>query len=180
MSCLQTPTSEDEWRKIAEGFDLKWQFPHCLGAIDGKHIFIQPPANSGSTFYNYKSRFSILLMAVVDANYKFIYTNVGVQGRVSDGGLFAQSDLRAALDERKLNLPPAKALPNTNIIMPYAFVGDEAYPLRNDLLKPYPHRRLQPEQRIFNYRVSRARRVVENAFGNSCKPTPAVPHYHLP
>jgi len=165
MSCLQTPTSEDEWRKIAEGFDLKWQFPHCLGAIDGKHIFIQPPANSGSTFYNYKSRFSILLMAVVDSNYKFIYTNVGVQGRVSDAGLFAQSDLRAALDERKLNLPVAEALPNTDIIMPYAFVGDEAYPLRNDLLKPYPHRRLQPEQRIFNYRLSRARRVVENAFG---------------
>lgn len=104
-------------------------------------------------------------MALVDANYKFIYTNVGVQGRVSDAGLFAQSDLRAALDERKLNLPPAEALPNTNIIMPYAFVGDEAYPLRNDLLKPYLHRRLQPEQRIFNYRLSRARRVVENAFG---------------
>lgn len=63
---------------------------------------------------------------------------MGVQGRVSDAGLFAQSDLRAALDERKLNHPLAEALPNTNI-MPYAFVGDEAYPLRNDLLKPYPH-----------------------------------------
>ncbi|KAL0148376.1 hypothetical protein M9458_056356 [Cirrhinus mrigala] len=162
---LKTPTSEGQWHKIAEQFHIKWQFPHCLGAIDGKHIFIQPPANSGSTFYNYKSRFSILLMAVVDANYRFIYTNVGVQGRVSDAGLFAQSDLRAALDDRKLNIPPAEALPNTNIIMPYAFVGDEAYPLRNDLLKPYPHRQLQPEQRIFNYRLSRARRVVENAFG---------------
>jgi len=54
-------------------------------------------------------------MAVVDSNYKFIYTNVGVQGRVSDAGLFAQSDLRAALDERKLNLPAAEALPNTDI-----------------------------------------------------------------
>lgn len=53
-------------------------------------------------------------------------------------------------------------LPNTNIIMSYAFVGEEAYPLRNDLLKPYPHRQLQPEQHIFNYRLSRARRVVES------------------
>uniref|UniRef100_A0A9J8D5P7 DDE Tnp4 domain-containing protein n=1 Tax=Cyprinus carpio carpio TaxID=630221 RepID=A0A9J8D5P7_CYPCA len=165
LSCLQTSTSEEQWRKIAEQFDMKWQFPHCLGAIDGKHIFIQPPANSGSTFYNYKFRFSVLLMAVVDANYRFIYTNVGDQGRVSDTGLFAQSDLQAALDDRKLNLPPAEALLNTNIIMPYCFVGDEVYPLRNDLLKPYPHRRLQPEQRIFNYRLSRARCVVENAFG---------------
>lgn len=80
---------------------MKWQFPHCLGAIDRRHIFIKTPANSGSTFYNYKSSFSILLMAVVDANYRFIYTKVEVQGRVSDAGLFAQSDLRAALDERK-------------------------------------------------------------------------------
>lgn len=80
-------------------------------------------------------------------------------------GLFAQSDFRAALDDRKLNLPPAEALLNTNIIMPHAFVGDEAYPMRNDLLKPYPHRQLQHEQRIFNYSLSCARGVVENAFG---------------
>lgn len=45
---LKTPKSEDEWREIANGFEDKWQFPHCLGALDGKHIYIQPPAHSGS------------------------------------------------------------------------------------------------------------------------------------
>uniref|UniRef100_A0A672N2Z4 DDE Tnp4 domain-containing protein n=1 Tax=Sinocyclocheilus grahami TaxID=75366 RepID=A0A672N2Z4_SINGR len=134
ISCLQTLTSEEEWRKTAEEFDMKWQFPHCLG------------------------KFSILSMAVVDANYRFIYTNVGVQGRVSDAGLICKLPWM-----KKLNFPPAEALQDTKI-MPCAFVGDEAYPLRNDLLKPYPHRRLQSEQRIFNYRLSRARRVVENVF----------------
>lgn len=107
---FQTPTTEAEWREVAMGFETKWQFPNCLGAIDGKHIYIQPPANSGSTYHNYKSRFSVVLMAVVDADYKFIYANVGVQGRVSDGGIFGQSDLRAAMDRHLLNVPPPEPL----------------------------------------------------------------------
>lgn len=162
---FQTPTTEAEWREVANGYQEKWQFPHCLGAIDGKHIYIQLPANSGSTYHNYKSRFSVVLMAVVDANYKFIYANVGAQGRVSDAGLFGQSDLRTAMDRGLLNVPCPEPLPDTNLTMPYAFIGDEAFPLRTDLVKPYPHRNLDHGQRIFNYRLSRARRTVENAFG---------------
>ncbi|KAG1934126.1 protein ALP1-like [Pimephales promelas] len=162
---LKTPTTEAEWREVAMGFENKWQFPNCLGAIDGKHIYIQPPANSGSTYHNYKSRFSVVLMAVVDADYRFIYANVGVQGRVSDGGIFGQSDLRAAMDRDLLNVPPPEPLPGSNISLPYAFIGDEAFPLRIDLMKPYPFRNLDHGQRIFNYRLSRARRTVENAFG---------------
>lgn len=116
-------------------------------------------------YYNYKSRFSVLMMAAVDANYKFIYANVGAQGRVSDAGLFAHSDLRKAMDQSLLNVPPPEPLPNSSAVVPYMFVGDEAYPLRTDLMKPYPFRQMDHDQRIFNYRLSRARRVVENAFG---------------
>ena len=161
----QTPSTESEWKAIARDFANKWQFPHCLGAIDGKHIFIQPPAKSGSMFYNYKSRFSILLMAVVDANYKFVYASAGTQGRVSDAGVFAHSDLRDAMDTGTLNFPPDDTLPGTDVMMPYMLIGDEAYPLRPDLMKPYPFRNLNTNQRIYNYCLSRARRVVENAFG---------------
>lgn len=161
---FQTPSTELEWREVARRFEDKCQFPHCLGAIDGKHIYI-PPSNSGSTFYNYKGRFSIVLMAVVDANYKFIYASFGTQGRISDASLFGHSDLRTAMDQDLLNFPPPESLPNTNLIMPYMFVGDEAFPLRSDLIKPYPHRNLDHGQQIFNYRLSRARRTVENAFG---------------
>ena len=162
---FQTPNSTDEWKDIAQGFHKKWQFPHCLGAIDGKHIRIQPPANSGSTFYNYKCHFSVQMMAVVDASYKFIYVSVGAQGRLSDSGIFAQSDFKAALDSSLLNIPAPEKIPGSEIEAPYLFVGDEAYPLRVDLMKPYPFRLLEQEQRIFNYRLSRARRVVENGFG---------------
>lgn len=161
----QTPTTESEWRAISKDFADKWNFPHCLGAVDGKHIFIQPPAKTGSMFYNYKSRFSIILMAVVDAQYRFVYASAGTQGRVSDAGVFAQSDLRVAMDAGLLHVPPDDTLPNTDITMPYMFIGDEAYPLKTDLMKPYPSRNLSKNQRIYNYRLSRARRVVENAFG---------------
>lgn len=162
---LKTPKLEEEWRTIAKDFLEKWQFPHCLGALDGKHIYIQPPAHSGSTWHNYKSRFSVLMMAVVDANYKFIYISVGTQGRVSDAGLFAHSDLKKALDQGLLNVPPPEKLPNSDVVLPYMLVGDEAYPLRTDLMKPYPFRQMDHNHRIYNYRLSRARRVVENAFG---------------
>lgn len=117
---------------MAKGFEERWQFPHCLGALDGKHITILPPGNSGSTFRNYNSRFSILLMAVADSQYRFLYATVGTQGRVFDGGLFAHSDLQEAMDKKVLNVPPAEPLPGTDIDMPYMFIADEAYPLRGN------------------------------------------------
>lgn len=146
----QTPTTEAGWRKTARDFQSKWQFPHCLGALDGKHIRIQPPAKSGSLYHNYKSSFSVIMMAAVDANYKFIYASVGTQGRFSDAGLFAQSDLLQAMDQGLLNFPPPEPLPSTDIMMPYMFVGDEAYPLKPDLMKPYPYRQMDHSQRVLN------------------------------
>ncbi|XP_035529809.1 uncharacterized protein LOC118337072 isoform X1 [Morone saxatilis] len=162
---LKTPSTEAEWRTIAQDFELKWQFPHCLGALDGRRIYIQPPAKSGSLHHSYKAGFSVIMMAAVDANYKFIYTCVDTQGRVSDAGLFAQSDLRKAMDRDLLNFPPPDSLPNSDITMPYMFVGNEEFPLRPDLMKPYPCRQMDQSQRVLNYRLSRAWRVVENAFG---------------
>lgn len=143
-----------------------WNFPHCLGAIDGKHVVIQSPIGSGSEFFNYKSTFSIVLFALVDANYNFLYVDAGGQGRISDGGIFKNCSLYKKLEKNDLKFPEAEPLHNKQREIPYFFVGDEAFALTNTLMKPYSG--VHPKgslQRVFNYRLSRARRVVENVFG---------------
>ncbi|KAK6186029.1 hypothetical protein SNE40_008144 [Patella caerulea] len=105
-------------------------------------------------------------MALVDADYQFIYVDVGCNGRISDGGVFAGSNLKDASDRRPANIPGKSPLPGDGTQeMFYQMLGDEAFPLREDLMKHFPFRNMSEEQRIFNYRLSRARRVVENAFG---------------
>ncbi|XP_064460399.1 uncharacterized protein LOC135370547 [Ornithodoros turicata] len=78
------PPSESEWQDTAQGFGERWNFPNCLGAVDGKHVRIVAPNKSGSTYFNYKGTYSIVLMAVVDSHYKFVLIDVGAEGRQSD------------------------------------------------------------------------------------------------
>ncbi|XP_041464135.1 putative nuclease HARBI1 [Lytechinus variegatus] len=160
-----TPQTEDEWRPIAEGFGDRWNFPHCCGAIDGKHVTIKKPPKSGSLYYNYKGFFSIVMLAVVNSDYKFIWADVGSPGSYSDAGIFNRSRLEPGLREGTIGLPQPDPLPNDDQDTPYYMVGDDAFPLRPYMMKPYPHRHLKRDERIYNYRCSRARRVVENAFG---------------
>lgn len=82
------PKTPEEWKVVSDGFLSRWNYHHCIGAIDGKHIKIKKPNNSGSLYFNYKAFFSIVLMAVVDANYSFIWISVGHAGSSSDGGIF--------------------------------------------------------------------------------------------
>lgn len=151
---------------MAKQYNNLWQFPHCLGALDGKHVVLQAPMKTGSEFFNYKSTFSIVLFALVDAEYNFLYIDVGGQGRISDGGIFKNCSLYQKLHNNKLNFPEAEPLDKRQCKIPYFFIGDEAFALTDSLMKPYSG--MHPPgsyQRIFNYRLSRARRVVENVFG---------------
>ena len=163
---MPVPSMED-WRAIADGFGYRWNFPNCIGAVDGKHVVIQSPDNSGSLFFNYKGTFSIVLLAVVDANYLFRVVDVGGYGRTSDGGSLFNSAFGEGLRDGTLDFPEDAVIQGSEHRgpMPFAFVGDEAFPLRRDLMRPFPGRNVPREQRVFNYRLSRARLVVECAFG---------------
>lgn len=165
---LKFPDTIDEWKSITESFWDYWQFPLCLGSIDGKHVVIKKPAKAGSQFFNYKLDHSVVLLAVADAQYKFIYVDVGGYGRNSDGGIFAASSFGKALIEESTNrlyLPGYGRFPGTDLAAPHVFIGDAAFPLGSHLLKPFGGKKRTREQRIFDYRLSRARRVIENAFG---------------
>lgn len=104
-------------------------------------------------------------MAIANANCEFIYCDVGTNGRISDGGVIANTTFYEKLINNDLKLPNPESMPNSNDILGYTFIGDEAFAMRPDLIKPYSRDTLNRERRIFNYRLSRARRTIENTFG---------------
>ena len=104
-------------------------------------------------------------MAVVNANYEFTMVDIGDAGRQSDGGVFANCKLGYAMTNNNLNLPPERQISGAQTLFPYVFLGDEAFPLNTYLVKPYQKGSIGIKDRIANYRLSRARTIVENAFG---------------
>ncbi|XP_030844777.1 putative nuclease HARBI1 [Strongylocentrotus purpuratus] len=145
---LMSPDTPEGWKQVAQSFYNCWNLPHCVGSIDGKHVAIRKPPKTGSLFYNYK-----------DAQYKFMYVDIGHTGSGSDAGVFNESPFKAAIEAVKLNLPEADQP------LEYFHVGEDAFALKTWLMKPLPLRNMTHQQRVYNYRLSRARRVVENAFG---------------
>ncbi|XP_022165416.1 uncharacterized protein LOC111030301, partial [Myzus persicae] len=152
--------------KAAE-FSYKWNFPNCISAIDGKHIRIRCPSKSGSLYRNYKDFFSIVLLAMVDANYKFVAVDIGSFGKEGDSGIFLKSNMGKQILNRSFGFPEECALPGSNKVVPHVIVGDEAFRLDKHIMKPYTKKTATADKTkaIFNYRLSRARRVTENAFG---------------
>lgn len=106
------------------------------------------------------------MLAVSDANYCFTLVDIGVEGRQSDGGIFANSKFGQQLERNEMNLPQPSAVEHNGSPLPYVLVADEAFSLNSYMMRPYPRcSRLNRQKKIFNYRLSRARRVVESAFG---------------
>ncbi|GLH04385.1 uncharacterized protein GBIM_10108 [Gryllus bimaculatus] len=171
INCLKEYTKlltiEQEWKQIVQDFVDHLNLPNCLDAVDGKHVAIRKPYNSGLLYFNYKQFLSIVMLAVANANYELIMVHTGINWRRSDGAVISYTKFGQALADNTLRIPEPAQLPNSRQ-MPFAFLGDEAFGMEGDggnFTKPYPQARLNLKRRIFNYRFSRARRVIENAFG---------------
>jgi hypothetical protein len=126
---IQCPTTTEEWPATAEQFEHRWLFPHCCGALDDKHVAVTCPWNTGSVYRNYKGFFSIVLMALVDADYKFLWIDVSSDGSSNDASIYNGSELKEGLESPNniFNLPEEKSLPGDNIPVPYYIVGDNAF-----------------------------------------------------
>ncbi|KAJ8914254.1 hypothetical protein NQ315_003619 [Exocentrus adspersus] len=154
-------TSEN-WLKIAKEFENRWNFPHCIG----KRIYIIPIElwmESISEFKhhhflvqninNYKQFFSIILMAMCDANYKFTFVDIGGMGSESDGGVFSRSKFAKLLQSNQLHLPSPTYIGGfLNCLFPYFIVADEVFPLKENIMRPYPGKFLNKS------------RIIENTF----------------
>lgn len=143
--------------------------PNCVGAINGKHVKIKCPPNSGSRYRCYKGFFSTILMAAADSCYKFIFVDCGEYGSIGDSAAFRSSIVGKRFFKPggpDLPFPPPKPIATGGPSLPHVLIGDEAFPLRENLMRPYPSGGNTKEEDICNYRFSRARLVIENAFGH--------------
>lgn len=159
------PETENEWLKIAEQYQKKWQFNNCVGCMDAKHILVVKPKEDSPQYQNYSDSYSVLLFSIVNADYEFIYIHTGTPGSLSAGPILESTKFYEKLCEDELNLPEASVLPNSNWSAPYVFLGDSGFGLDKYILEPYPNQNITQKASIFNYRLQRATRVTENVFG---------------
>ena len=159
------PQTEEEFKQKMLDMEEFWQFPCCWTAIDGCHIPMKcPPGGlqACKEYYNFKNFYSIVLMAMVDSHYRFVWGSCGFPGNSHDAVIFRSTDLWTRIQEGFI-LVIGKTV--GDVIVPPLIVGDSAFPLRTWLMKPYTNAVLTPQQRNFNYRLSRARMVTEGAYG---------------
>ncbi|KAL2087966.1 hypothetical protein ACEWY4_016794 [Coilia grayii] len=96
---MPAPSMED-WLLVADGFRERWNF----------HVITQAPDNSDSLYFNYTSTYSIVLLAVGDANYLFRVVDVGGYGKTSNGGSLCNSTFGEELRDSTLDLPEDAAI----------------------------------------------------------------------
>ena len=159
------PTTPDDWRKHEAVFRNRWNVPHALGALDGKHRAISRPRGGGSEFFNYKGFHSIVMLALVDAEYRFLWVDLGSSGSWSDAQKFNQSQLRDKIEDRSIGFSPPQPLTPDVPPIAYVILGDDTLALKTWLMKPFSRRGMDKNERVYNYRLSRGRRVFENVFG---------------
>lgn len=104
-------------------------------------------------------------MAICDANCNFLAVDIGAYGSEHDSTVFQNWEFSQGLDNNLIGIPEDSVLPNTYQLFPYYLVGDEAFALQRNLMRPIPRENLDLEEKTYNYRISRARRTIENAFG---------------
>jgi hypothetical protein len=113
--------TQELWTKTTNDFHHLWNFPNCIGAIDG--------------CFNYKGFHSLVIMAVSDANYKFMYVDIGAYGSKRDSTVFQNCDFGKALKNKELRISEERVV--NGKLVPNLFLTDDAFPLCRNLMKPY-------------------------------------------
>ena len=150
--------------EVMDGFKQTLDVPQCAGSIDGSHVPVTPPSMNHTDYYNRKGWYSMLVQAVVDHEFLFRNLCIGWPGSVHDARVLANSSVFKKISNGQL-LVGNSAQVQGRPLRPF-IIGGSAYPLLLWLIKPFSFSSsLSSDQKLFNYRISRARVVVEIAFG---------------
>ena len=158
--------TDDAFRKKMLDLEEHWQFPFSWCAVDGCHIPIKCPSGGQEAcreYHNFKNFYSIVLMSMVDAKYRFVWGSCGYPGNSHDSIIFQSTAVWSSIKDGKFL--PKVTQKEEGVSIPPLILGDSAFLLETYLMKPCTNTILSKEQRYFNYRLSRARLVVEGAYG---------------
>ncbi|EFO97003.1 hypothetical protein CRE_23869 [Caenorhabditis remanei] len=182
MTSIRFPENVEDWRSVEMTYRRRNMIP-TLGSLDGKHVRIRAPPQSGSLFFNYKGFFSFVLLALVDGDGKFVWVDLGKlrkkdvhdfisdfkgsPGSTNDATIYNNSRLKTVLEDGA-TLPKCTFW-DSDIVMPSFIIADGIFPLSKSLMKPFGRRSLTPEESIYNKKLSNARVRVEHTFGMLAK-----------
>ncbi|XP_016418989.1 putative nuclease HARBI1 [Sinocyclocheilus rhinocerous] len=154
----------EKLKELSLNFEQRWGLPQCVGAIDGSHIPILAPQEYHTEYFNRKRWYSIVLQAVVDAKGLFWNVFAGLPGSLHDARVLRLSALWELAERRHLFAQQYRNINGQDV--GFYILGDAAYPLTSWLMKPFPDNGfLTAQQQVYNHKTSKARVVVENAFG---------------
>ena len=134
--------------KVESIFCRGWNIPHAMGALDGKHIPIRCPQGEGSLYHNYKGFHSIVILALVDGDCKFLWVKVGAAGSSSDAQIFKHSDLQHKIEDGSIGFPKRESMRIGGPKVNFFILGDDAFPLKLWLMKPYSRRGMDLKESI--------------------------------
>eukprot|EP01018_Ginkgo_biloba_P040496 Gb_15801 [translate_table: standard] len=148
--------------QIKEGFCFKQGFPNCCGAIDTTHIQMDLPYNESSVdWYDCEHNSSMFVQAIVDSNMQFLDICTGWPRSLNDTRLLRNSSFyRLCEGGGRLN---GHLVFISTIDMREYIVGDGGYPLLPWLIVPFLGA-VTNVQKLFNFKLSSTRIVVERAF----------------
>jgi len=163
---IKFPTSYADVRKVIDSFSEKTVIPNVVGAVDGSHIPIKAPAINHEDYFNRKHFYSYVVQGVVDSSGLYMSVSTGYPGSMHDARILRLSELYDAAENEQILMEPTFDI-NGTVLRPL-ILGDTAYPLKTWLLRPFKDNgALDQHQRHYNKELSKARVVVEHAFGHT-------------
>ena len=151
------PKTEAQFKDKLEEMDVQWQFSCAFAAVDGCHLPIKCPsggADAAKEYHNLKIFYLVVLMGLIDAKQRIIWSSVGFPGNSHDSTILQSTNLYHKIIANGIIPPMAKNVQDTNIFL--LILGDGAFPFKTWLMKPFSHAILKRKEKYFNYHLSRA------------------------